>query len=64
MRARRACSLQQTDSWLGASPDFLVASLLADCKFMIVKYSNKAPEFHAKKKKTHGHVSMPEPQGK
>ena len=35
--AKRACTLQGTDSWLLSSPDFLVSSLLADCKSLIIK---------------------------
>ena len=35
--AKRACTLAMTDSWLDACPDFLVSSLLNDCKAMLLK---------------------------
>ena len=35
--AKRACTLEVTNSWLCESPDFLVASLRADCNRLIIR---------------------------
>ena len=35
--AKRACTLSRTDSWVEACPEFLVSSLLGDCKTILLK---------------------------